>query len=341
AVESAEAAAEAARQDLDAAREELVDARRAAELADEALADADDDLAAAERTAQLRIRATYMEGGHLGLTTMILGIEDFNMVMRVTKMVEAAMEEDHATVDALAVARSIRQERLAAAAAATTAAQAVESRVEEAIVLTEDARDQAEGAAREADRTAERLGREADRLAEASTEVSRPRLELEGRLAAAKAALEAGLAGGSDVELVTVWADRGDGVMIGGITVSTVIGQQVQELLAAAAADGIVLGGGGYRTPMTTVRLREANGCPDIYDSPASSCRIPTAIPGRSMHERGLAIDFSYNGQTLCFGSGPRGCRGNRAFDWLAANAAEFGLQGSSVEAWHWSLNGN
>ncbi len=57
--------------------------------------------------------------------------------------------------------------------------------------------------------------------------------------------------------------------------------------------------GGGAFTPPSVCRstakqaqLRIDNGCPDVYDSPASSCRVPTAIPGTSKHERGEAIDI-------------------------------------------------
>lgn len=47
------------------------------------------------------------------------------------------------------------------------------------------------------------------------------------------------------------------------------------------------------RTKAEQAALRVQNGCPDVYDSPASSCRVPTAIPGTSRHETGDAIDFT------------------------------------------------
>lgn len=345
---SANEAAQAADDDVAASEDELADARRRVELAEDALTQADDDIAAARKVMHLRIRELYIGGGHLSQSELVLGVDDINMVLRVAHMVEAAVDQDVATVDALALAKSVRQDRLAAASAAQAAAETVEVRVAEAQQRAEDAQHRATEAALEADRTAERLRRQSEQLTEESERVSEPRLELETRLQAARSALEAALSGGSgngeatgDLGLVTVWADRGDGVLVGGITVSVLIGQQLQDLLEAAAADGVVLGGSGYRTPKTTERLRQVNGCPDIYTSPASTCRVPTAIPGRSMHERGLAVDFSYQGRTLCFPTGPRSCRGNPGFDWLADNAARFGLKGSSVEAWHWSTNGN
>ena len=136
--------------------------------------------------------------------------------------------------------------------------------------------------------------------------------------------------------------DLGGGlVTVGGITVSASIGQQLEDLLVAAAADGINLGGHGYRSPETTAALRRANGCPDVYSSPASACRVPTARPGTSMHEKGLAVDFTWQGQTICYPNSPSRCSGNAAFDWLRANASRYGFHVLDSEAWHWSTNGN
>lgn len=130
-------------------------------------------------------------------------------------------------------------------------------------------------------------------------------------------------------------------VTVGGITVAESLGPQLEALLIAALGDGIELGGSGYRSPETTARLRRANGCPDVYESPSSACRIPTARPGSSMHEKGLAVDFTHNGQTICYPNPPSRCSGNAAFDWLQANAADYGLHNLHTEAWHWSTNGN
>jgi hypothetical protein len=127
---------------------------------------------------------------------------------------------------------------------------------------------------------------------------------------------------------------------VGGITVDASIAGNLERLLNDARADGIVLGGHGYRSPEVTARLRIANGCPDVYDSPASACRVPTARPGSSMHEQGLAIDFTYRGQTICFPRPASRCSGNAAFDWLRANAHKYGLKNLPSEAWHWSTNG-
>src|SRR3712207_3006805 len=80
------------------------------------------------------------------------------------------------------------------------------------------------------------------------------------------------------------------------------------------------------------VALRRQN-CPDVYESSPSSCRPPTARPGQSMHERGLAIDFTYQGRTINSRSSP-------AFQWLANNAGRYGFSNLPSEPWHWSTNG-
>jgi hypothetical protein len=129
-------------------------------------------------------------------------------------------------------------------------------------------------------------------------------------------------------------------VTVGGITVAASLGPNLRALLDAARADGIVLGGSGYRSPDAQAALRRANGCPDVWTSPASSCRVPTAIPGSSEHEKGLAVDFTYQGQTICFPRPSSSCSGNAAFNWLRANAGRYGLINLPSEAWHWSTTG-
>jgi peptidoglycan hydrolase CwlO-like protein len=123
---------------------------------------------------------------------------------------------------------------------------------------------------------------------------------------------------------------------VGGITVASSLASGLAGLLDAAAADGISYGGGGYRDPQAQVAVRRAN-CGssdyDIYQKPPSQCRPQTARPGTSMHEQGLAIDFSANGGLITSRSSP-------AFRWLAANAGRFGFSNLPEEPWHWSSNG-
>lgn len=130
------------------------------------------------------------------------------------------------------------------------------------------------------------------------------------------------------------WADV---TSVGGIWVHRSIAGNVRALLNAATAAGFSLRGGGYRDPAAQIATRRANCGPtpyDIYEKPASQCTPPTARPGRSMHERGMAIDFTSSGRLITSRSDP-------AFVWLRNNAARFGFYNLPSEPWHWSVNGN
>ncbi len=128
--------------------------------------------------------------------------------------------------------------------------------------------------------------------------------------------------------------------VVRGIKVNAQIARNIDRLLQDAERQGILLSGGGFRTMESQIALRTTNGCPDVYNSPSSSCRVATARPGYSNHQMGLAIDFSYQGRTICFPRSAASCGGNRAFDWLKANAGSYGLINFPKEAWHWSTNG-
>jgi len=123
----------------------------------------------------------------------------------------------------------------------------------------------------------------------------------------------------------------------GSITVAGSIADNVQALLNAAARDGVSLcARSGWRSTEKQIQLRREH-CGSsnyaIYYMPASRCSPPTARPGTSNHERGLAIDFSCNG-------GGAITRGNECWDWLVAHAGEYGLYNLPSEPWHWSTNG-
>ena len=123
---------------------------------------------------------------------------------------------------------------------------------------------------------------------------------------------------------------------VNGIRVHSSIASALGAMLAAAAADGVVMSGGGYRDPAAQIAVRRNNcGSSDyaIYQEPASSCSPPTARPGQSMHERGLAIDFTQGGGTIG--------RSSSAFAWLSAHAAQYGFHNLPSESWHWSTNGD
>ena len=116
------------------------------------------------------------------------------------------------------------------------------------------------------------------------------------------------------------------------IVVAASIVNSTRQLLAAAKADGLLLCGGGYRDAASQIAVRKAN-CGttyyDIYEKPAGECTPPTAKPGTSMHEKGLAIDFE-----LC------STRTTTCHTWLAKHAATYGFKNLPSEPWHWSTTG-
>ena len=118
-----------------------------------------------------------------------------------------------------------------------------------------------------------------------------------------------------------------------GVTVNRVVAYSFRRMIDDAAAAGIKLSGGGFRTRAEQIRLRTVNGCPDVWTAPASSCRVPTAIPGRSLHELGLAVDMTAGGTSI-------NSRKNPAFVWMAANAGRYGFVNLPSEPWHWSITG-
>jgi hypothetical protein len=120
-------------------------------------------------------------------------------------------------------------------------------------------------------------------------------------------------------------------VKASGFNVCGGIADSVNKLIADAKKDGITLGGWSYRSTADQIRLRQKNGCPDIMNSPPSQCKVPTAKPGTSNHEKGLAIDFTCNGASMA---------GTNCFKWLQANASKYGLYNYKKEPWHWSVDG-
>lgn len=128
---------------------------------------------------------------------------------------------------------------------------------------------------------------------------------------------------------------RATTVAIAPIVVNAEIAGQVQALIGAARSDGINLHGGGYRPVADQITLRIAH-CGtsgfDMFEKRPGECTPPTAIPGESQHELGLAVDFTENGAILTPGSA--------GFSWMVANAGSYGLINLPSEAWHWSTTG-
>ncbi len=110
-----------------------------------------------------------------------------------------------------------------------------------------------------------------------------------------------------------------------GILVNASIAKQIDSMVAAAAKDGITLAGSGFRSYREQVRLRIQHHCGDVYTASSNTCSPPTAVPGTSMHEQGLAVDYKLSAGV---------------FNWLQQHAGIYGFKNLPSETWHWSVNG-
>ena len=108
----------------------------------------------------------------------------------------------------------------------------------------------------------------------------------------------------------------------------------------------------GYRPIEDQVYLRIKNGghrnFAQVMSSPTSPpCSPPTAKPGRSRHNLGLAIDFGgLIGQSRQNGDSDHLYPGieSEACRWLTSKGLDgdgtYSLKRYSAEAWHWSVDG-
>ena len=87
-------------------------------------------------------------------------------------------------------------------------------------------------------------------------------------------------------------------VRVEGILVNETLAEPLAQIIEHARADGLKLDGWGWRSNQRQIELRIAN-CADPFETPSSECTPPTARPGHSRHERGLAIDFHIDGRVL------------------------------------------
>lgn len=114
---------------------------------------------------------------------------------------------------------------------------------------------------------------------------------------------------------------------IHGIIVNATAAKQVNDMVSQAAKDGITLAGGGFRSYEEQVKLRQdpSRHCANVYTAPAETCSPPTAAPGKSQHEQGLAVDYRLTAGVLA---------------WLRTNASKYNIYNLPSEPWHWSTTG-
>jgi len=324
-------------------------AQQAAAVADRQLAEAlDAERRKADELAAIKAKMagiavdSYMSPLKGSLVTMLKS-QSLNDASMRHEFLDISANHGAEVTRQLKTAKADLEDQRKAAQAAQRAAGARRSEVEQRLASLGQAAGQQRQVATQVEGRIESGLAESAALSAVDTQLSD---QIAARQAALAAQLQAASAAAAQARVVTrapdapaaagpvaVPSSRVGLTTVGGITVASSIAGQLGSLLAAAQADGISLGGSGYRDSSSQVALRQANGCPDVYTAPASSCRVPTARPGSSMHEQGLAIDFSSGGGLLT--------RGSPAFQWLSANAARFGFFNYPPEPWHWSTNGN
>lgn len=277
------------------------------------------------RLRELAVEA-YVGSGTTDDMVVVLAAEDLDHAARraaVIDVVAADFDEALAQLeDSRRRLASVRR-RARAAAQEADAQEAEAERRHAAVVAARDAH---------ATLAAEVAARIEQRLAEAASLASLD-AQLGADLAAEQATLIARIRGAGGGPAVGALVDPGELTSVRGFIVHVSVADAFDAMLAAAEADGIVLGGGAYRSSDQQVALRAAN-CPDVWDAPPSACSPPTARPGMSMHELGLAVDFTYGGTVIA-------SQDNPAFQWLAANAGGYGFTNLPSEPWHWSTDGN
>lgn len=127
----------------------------------------------------------------------------------------------------------------------------------------------------------------------------------------------------------------------GDFIVCSTFATKFQQMLSDAyhSTPSIALSGGGFRTREAQIALYQKN-----CGGGTRKCNPPTAKPGTSMHESGLAFDLKCDGKLINFDGKQRRFAQTPAtkkcFDWLTANAGKYGLYNFKRENWHWSTNG-
>jgi len=320
---------------VDNAARQLADAEATRENAIAAVTEGEELIAALEDRLAAQAISSFVTQNET--STVIVESDDPNLGLRMQILIDEVTQSGVDLVDSLRAAREdLEVERGIAEQAAIDAELLTVDLLNELVTLEESQFVQAQLTAAAEERFNALLAEQASLEAlgvELAAEEQQAQADLAAELARQAPAPTAG--GGSTP---TSPVSSSEIVNVGsGIWVHSSIADNIRRLLADAAADGVPLAGGGFRDPAGQIRVR-MNNCGTsnyaIYEMPASSCRPPTARPGTSMHERGLAIDFTFNGSII-------GRRSGAAWNWLSANASNYGLKNLPSEPWHWSTNGN
>lgn len=341
--------------ELDAAELAVMEAEAALAEADGAVAEAQARMDGLSAMTDLVVIEAFMsppaEAGLDALSAQSLSEASVKQsILNAEATSDAALLDEFQTAEAELEVEMANKEEAAAAAAGR------QSEAEAALADLESALSQAAQFAAEVERRLDQRLAEAGSLADIDPELAAQILARESELAAvltsmqeearteAAQALAAQLAQHADAQsgygtikdppggVVSVPCPAGGSIQVAG-DISGAVGRLVDD----AAADGVTMCGNGFRDPQDQINLRRSNcgsGNYSIYQAPSSSCSPPTARPGTSLHEQGLAIDFT------CGGGGTVGY-GDSCHTWLESNAATYGLYNLPGEPWHYSVDGN
>ncbi len=323
---------------------ELADARRRAAEAQEALERATAEVEAkeaeiAELDAQVKdvAIAAFVRPPSSDSLLDSLSSENIGEAELKQSLLDAKSSNQLDVLDQLERAREDLETARANAAAAAAPAEENRAAVDARLGELTQARDRQAKVAADVQARLDRRLSEAASLASLDKKLSAEIEAEQERLAALAAKAAASRpSGGGGATTISI-TGSGSIVSVRGIQVHQSIADNLASMLSAAEADGISLSGGGYRSSAGQIQTRR-NNCGTsnyaVYQMPPSQCSPPTARPGTSMHERGLAIDFTYGGRIINSRSSP-------AFQWLSANASRYGFYNLPSEPWHWSVNGN
>ena len=287
--------------------------------------------------AQLAERAISSFVGRDDTSSLIVGTSDPNQAIRMQALVDSVSQDEADLSEQLKLAEEDLEIEQSLADVAAKEADAFRLEREAELGELQVARDAQAAVTEEAEskldtlllRQAE-LDERVDQLS-AAEKAEKDRLAEEARKLAEELAKKATPRTGGGTPAAPVSA--ADNTNACGINVHTSISSRVCNMINAAAADGVSLSGGGYRSNASQISLRKAHcGTSNyaIWEMRASQCRPPTARPGRSNHEKGLAIDFNNCSS-----------RSSACYKWLASNASSYGFKNLPSEPWHWSVNGN
>jgi LAS superfamily LD-carboxypeptidase LdcB len=313
-------------------RAQLEDARRAARTADAEVAAAqaeerrlEEEIASLEdQVAEVAVNS-YMNPPDSNMAD-VYDIADLNDAALAEALLGTQTSQQHDIIDQLRAAEDDLTAQRVAAEHAAQEAEALRRQRDAQYTELRAAQEQQRELARQVDARINQAAAEAAALADRDAELSDQIAEEAAQFAQYIQGLNLGPVGAPYQSGPVTVAEAGNGIIV---NVSIV--DAVRNMIAAAAADGVTLSGGGYRDSQQQIDLRRAHcGSSDyaIYQAPSSSCSPPTAIPGTSMHEQGLAIDFdncSY---------------GTSVYNWLSGHAAGYGLYNLPSESWHWSTTG-